>query len=104
MDLSENLRISLLNLVFAMIYIIHKMLKVVKIHLHFLKDNILECFFKKYNRLLFFLKKIIFIEYLEILKIFSSMRKKKNKSVRVNNFWSKNYIKYESNGDRSKTL
>ena len=26
------------------------------------------------------------------------------KSVRVNNFWSNNYIEYESNGDRNKTL
>ena len=29
---------------------------------------------------------------------------KKNKPVRVSNFWSKNYIEYESNGDRDKTL
>ena len=36
MDLLEHLRISLLNISFVMIYIIHKML------------------FKKYNRLLFF--------------------------------------------------
>ena len=26
------------------------------------------------------------------------------KSVRVNNFWSNNYIEYESNGDRNKTI
>ena len=26
------------------------------------------------------------------------------KPVRVSNFWIKNYIKYESNGDRNKTL
>ena len=26
------------------------------------------------------------------------------KSVRVSNFWSNNYIEYESNGDRNKTL
>ena len=26
------------------------------------------------------------------------------KPLRVNNFWSNNYIEYESNGDRSKTL
>ena len=26
------------------------------------------------------------------------------KPVRVNNFWSNNYIEYESNGDRNKTL
>ena len=26
------------------------------------------------------------------------------KPVRVNNFWSNNYIEYERNGDRNKTL
>ena len=26
------------------------------------------------------------------------------RTVRVNNFWSNNYIQYESNGDRNKTL
>ena len=46
-----DLRISLLNFNFAMIYIIHKVLRLIK-------DNIFELFFKKYNRLLFF--KIIF--------------------------------------------
>ena len=30
--------------------------------------------------------------------------KKNYKPVRVNNFWSNNYIEYESNGDRNKTL
>ena len=27
-----------------------------------------------------------------------------NKPIRLNNFWSNNYIEYESNGDRNKTL
>ena len=26
------------------------------------------------------------------------------KTIRVSNFWSNNYIEYESNGDRNKTL
>ena len=30
--------------------------------------------------------------------------KKYHKPVRLSNFWSNNYIEYESNGDRSKTL
>ena len=38
-----------------MIYIIHKVLVLIKNHLNYLKDNIFECFLKKYNRL--FLKK-----------------------------------------------
>ena len=44
---------------FIMIHIIRKMLVLLKNHLNYLKDNIFECFFKKYNRLLFF-KNIFF--------------------------------------------
>ena len=39
---------------FAMVYIIHKILVLPKNYLNYLKDNIFKCFFKKYNRLLFF--------------------------------------------------
>ena len=49
-----DLRISLLNFNFAMIYIIHKILVLIKNHLSNLKDSIFEFFFKKYNRLLSF--------------------------------------------------
>ena len=55
-----DLKITLLNFNFAMIYITHKILVLVKNHLNYLKDNILECFFKKYNRLIFFEKRIVF--------------------------------------------
>ena len=44
---------------------------------------------------------------MEILRIFLSMKKKKKifrKPVRVNKFWSNDYIEYESNDDRNKTL
>ena len=52
---------SLLNFNFVIIYIIHKMLILLKNHL---KDNIFQSFFKKYNRLLFFLKNLtLFITY-----------------------------------------
>ena len=51
-----NLRISLLNFNFVMIHIIHKILVLIKNHMNYLEDNIFEFFFKKYNRLLFFLK------------------------------------------------
>ena len=54
---------SLSNVSFAMIYIIHKMLVMLKNHLNYLKDNIFECFLKKYNRHLFFKKDILFIIY-----------------------------------------
>ena len=42
-----------------MIYEIQKMLVLLKDHLNYLKDSIFECFFKKYNRLLLFKKKMI---------------------------------------------
>ena len=45
---------SLLNFSFVMIYITCKKLVLLKNHLDYLKDNIFECFFKKYNKLLFF--------------------------------------------------
>ena len=57
MGLLEDLKISLLNFSFAMIYIICKMLVLLKNYLNYLKDNIFEWFFKKYNNLLFALKK-----------------------------------------------
>ena len=46
----------LLNLNFFMIYIIHKMLVLLKNYLNYLKDSIFECFLKEYHRLLFFFK------------------------------------------------
>ena len=52
MDLLENLRMSLLSSNFVMTHIIYKILVMIKNHLNYLKDNIFECFFKKYNRLL----------------------------------------------------
>ena len=45
---------SLLSFNLVMIYIIHKMLVLLKNHLNYLKNNIFECIFKKYDRLLFF--------------------------------------------------
>ena len=50
----------LLILNFVMIYIIHKILVLLKNHLNYLKNSIVECFFKEYNRPLLFLKKNIF--------------------------------------------
>ena len=47
-----DLKISLLNFSLVMIYIIHKMLLLLKNHMNYLKDNIFECFFKEYHRLL----------------------------------------------------
>ena len=47
-----DLKISLLNFSFVMIYIIHKILLLLKNHMNYLKDNIFKCFFKEYHRLL----------------------------------------------------
>ena len=41
---------KLLNFNFAMICIIYKMLVLLKNNLNYLKDIILKCFYKKYNR------------------------------------------------------
>ena len=50
LDLLEN-RMPLLNFDFVMIYIIHKILVLLKNHLIYFKDSIFQCFFKEYNRL-----------------------------------------------------
>ena len=55
---------SILNFNFVMIHIIHKVLVTLKNYLNFLKNSIFECFFNKYNRLLFLIKKnFFFITY-----------------------------------------
>ena len=41
-------------------YTIYKILVLIKNHLNYLKDNIFECSFKKYNRLLFKYKNYFF--------------------------------------------
>ena len=51
MDLFEDLKMSLLSFNFFLIYIIHKMLILLKNHL---KGSIFEC--KEHNSLLFFFK------------------------------------------------
>ena len=58
-----DLRISLLNFNFAMIYLIHKILILIKNQLNYFKNNVFEFFFKKYNRLSFFFYYFFFIIY-----------------------------------------
>ena len=53
MDLLEHLKMSLLNFNFAVTYIIHKMLLLLKNRINYLKDSIFELLF-------FFLKKNVF--------------------------------------------
>ena len=54
MNLYKDLRMSFLNFNFVIIWIIHKILVLIKNQMNYLKDNIFECFFKKYNRLLLY--------------------------------------------------
>ena len=49
MDLLKDLRMSLLNFDFVVIYIIHKILLLLKNHLNYLEDSIFESVFKEYN-------------------------------------------------------
>ena len=53
MNLLEDLKKPLLNFGFIIIYTIRKVLVLIN-HLNYLKDNIFECFFKKYNRFYLF--------------------------------------------------
>ena len=62
MNSSEDLKKSPFNFSFVIIYTIHNVLVLMKKYLNDLKDNILECFFKKCDRRLFFFKKF-FITY-----------------------------------------
>ena len=40
----------------------------------------------------------------DIRDLYEKEKESYYKSVRIGNFWSKKYIKYECNGDRNKTL
>ena len=56
MDLLEDLRISLLNFTFVMIYIIIKMLALIKNRLNYLYDTLFEYLFKcRFDILVLFL-------------------------------------------------
>ena len=64
MNLLKNLRMSLSNFDFVIIYIIYKILVFLKNHLSYFKDSIFKRFFKEYNTLLSFLKKsFFFLQY-----------------------------------------
>ena len=75
----EDSKILLLNFNFAMIYIIHKMLVLFKNYLNYLKENIFKCFFKKYNRLLFFEKNKFFSQHI----IMESLNLKEENIIKV---------------------
>ena len=65
MDLLEDLKMPFLSFIFVMTYLIYKMLVLLKNYLSYLKDSILECFFKEYNGLLFcFILLLFFSQYI----------------------------------------
>ena len=81
MDLPEDLRILLLNLGFIMTYKTHKTLILIKNHLNYLQDDIFKCFFKKYNKLLFFF--IFFSQHI----MMENQRSEKEKIIKdITNF------------------
>ena len=51
MDLLEDLKLPLLNVNFVKMYIIHKVLVLLKNLLNYLKDGTFELFFEEYNKL-----------------------------------------------------
>ena len=63
-DLLEDLKMSLLNFNFVMIYIIHKMLVFLENHLNYLKDSILEYFLR--SIIDFFLKNYFFSQHIKM--------------------------------------
>ena len=60
MELLEDLKMSLLNFSIVMIYIIHKILVLLKNHLNYIKDNIVECFLRSIIDFYFFYKNNFF--------------------------------------------
>ena len=46
MDFLKDLKMSLLNVNFVMIYVIHKMLALIKNNLNYFKYSIFECFLR----------------------------------------------------------
>ena len=60
MYILEGLKMLLLNFNFIMIYIIHKVLVLLKNHMNYLKDSISKCFVKSIIDFYFFTKRIYF--------------------------------------------
>ena len=130
-DLLKDLKMLLLNFCFLMVYIICKILVLLKNHLNYLEDNLFECFFKealwffilkkkknwkmknwrfeeeniiKNVGNLFRLKKETKGIKDKILRNIKNLFEKYHKPVSANNFWSNNYIEFKSNGNRFKTV
>ena len=50
MDLLVDLKMSILNVNFVMIYIIHEMLVLLRNHLNYMKNSIFESFFEEFYK------------------------------------------------------
>ena len=77
MDLLENLGMSLLNFNFVMIYVIHKILVLLKNHLNYFKSSIYECFSKTIIDFYLFYRKAISSTIYNVGK--SNVSKRKHK-------------------------
>ena len=60
MDLSEDLKMSLIKFNFTIIQITHKILVLLKNHLNYLKDSIFECFLRSIIDFYFLQKSFFF--------------------------------------------
>ena len=91
-----------------MIYKVHKILVLLKNYLNYLKDSILECFFKEYNRLSFYFFIYLFIYFNIFFSAyndgkFKSWRKKTIKDIR-NPFRLKKELNYTAIKDTKNLL
>ena len=69
MDSLEDLKMPLLNFIFVIIYIIHKVLVLLKNQLNYFEDSIFECFFIKYHRFLSFFKLFFLSQHIMMVSL-----------------------------------
>ena len=70
---------SLLNFNFVMIYIIHKMLALLKNYRNHYRHSIFKCFFKEYNRLLL----CFFLNFFSQHIMMESLSNKKEEKLKI---------------------
>ena len=96
MDFLEDLKMSLLNFNFVMIYIIRIILVLPKNHLNYLEDSIFEWFFKEHNRL-FLKKRQLFSQHIMIESL--SLEEENIAKDIKNLFRLKKQLNYPANKD-----
>ena len=94
MDLLEDLKMLLLNFNFVMIYIIHKMIVLLKNHLNNLKDSILNAFVRSIIGFYFCYENYFFSQHIMLVSL--SLEEKIIKDIR-NIFKLKKELNYTAN-------